>query len=70
MEKHLLGKDETANELRTRLLHYTTKWLDKATLKDEVLDALVLEQLYTSLPSEVARHVREQDPASASKDAV
>ena len=65
-----LGKDETANELRTRLLHYTTKWLDKATLKDEVLDALVLEQLYTSLPSEVARHVREQDPASASKAAV
>ena len=59
-----LGKDETANELRTRLLHYTTKWLDK------LLDALVLEQLYTSLPSEVARHVREQDPASASKAAV
>ena len=28
-----LGKDETANELRTRLLHYTTKWLDKARTK-------------------------------------
>ena len=64
-----LGSDETAHELRTRLLHYVTTWLEKTTTKLEILDALVLEQLYASLPTEVARHVRQEDRPDARKAA-
>ena len=58
---------ESAMDFCTRLHDLAEQWLRKATDQKAVVDAVILEQLLSSLPSEVQvhMHVRQGRPSTA-----
>ena len=49
----------------TRMHDFAEQWLRKATDRNAVVDAVILEQLLSSLPTEVQVHVRRGRPSTA-----
>ena len=58
-------EEETALDVRTRLVDLVTKWTKDATSRADLLDLIVGEQLLNVLPKEVEMHVRERNPATS-----
>ena len=56
---------ESAMDFCTRLHDLAEQWLREATDRKAVVDAVILEQLLSSLPSEVQVHVRQGRPSTA-----
>ena len=57
---------ESALDFCTRLHDLAEQWLREATDRADVVDALILEQLLSSLPPDVQVHVRQGRPSTAS----
>ncbi len=58
---------KTPWELPTRLQGVARKWLNDCDNVEEVLEAVVLEQLLDKLPAEMRVWVRKRKPATTTK---
>lgn len=56
--------DESHRELATRTLETTRKWLQDYATREEVVEAVAIEQLLTGMPDDVRIWVRERKPQS------
>ena len=64
----VVGEDETPKELQARLRDLYEKWMNpKEKTKEQVGDAIVMEQFLRVLNPELRTLVREHNPATSPK---
>ena len=59
------GSQESYRELTIRMNDLLKKWLKKCTTVDGVLEALLIEQLVSTMPTELKVWIKERQPKTS-----